>query len=129
MSASSGVLVSDALELLQTAFDRLDKAPGREAWIGLEGALQPFKHPLEGGLFSMEELDAAYDHILASNATRRTFKLTEQKVTAVNAVAINVARAVVQRITDCIECVVEVHRSCRTECESPVASTTSPRLK
>lgn len=118
-----GVRVCEALVALEGAFARLEHAASHTeshaSWSALEHALVPFKHPVDGGAFSMRELEDAFDELLPSTVMRRVHELKDAPPTAHSAGAVEAAACVWARVTECIDCMREVSERCRSEFSSP----------
>ena len=128
-ASGAGVRVCEALAAVERAFARLEHAASHAAssWSALEHALVPFKHPVDGGAFSMRELEAAFDELLPSTVMRMVHELKDAPPTAHSAGAVEAAACVWARVTECIDCLREVSERCRSECSSSPTLAAPPK--
>lgn len=118
--------VQAAIDALAAAIKDVSAQSSDISWSKLYDALVPFKDPLEGGVFSIADIDEAFFAILESGVMQRVYFLRDMTQTQWNSHAIDAAASVCVRITDIIACSQEVNEKCYAECGSPESRCLSP---
>ena len=122
-------MLEDKRPSVKFAIEILSNAISNGSWSSLYQALVPFKDPLEGGIFSISELDESFFAILESGVMKKVYLLRNKVKNEWNAQALDASVAVCFRVIDIISCSQEVNEKCYGECGSPESRCLSPTLK